>query len=710
MKMLQITNIGAVTLMTIFVAVKMLPANAAGGGELTLESPSLRLTVSASSGSLTRFVNKLTGETVEVAGDEFAVGAREFTIEQRDCRMSVPAQKPGRICLEFTHDRLTAEVEWRLGEKQAFAEKRMTVTFRNDAGWTRMVVSRPVLAAAGLKMVCYRYPSFARLEKQHGEKRPPDTEPNKTYFGRTPAGGCCLGLEMPFDSSTVAENRVELSYAPSLKVKAGERFECEPMYLGAYKRGPMDARTEMWRPTDEVAAGATKGAAPADAVLPLPSESAAMVAMTSAVLGPPRHGLKAFACGWHCQMTQGAYTRESLEADLKALAFLKECGLDGLTDSHPWGGETAKMNALGEGDRYTPGPEVRRFLDRAGELGLIVSQWSSMNNTHPWMSPGAAFRPDNPQWFRGGSQRNCLACEPFFDWLLGIERQALETKGYGSWVVDGDFWGGGGYYNTTVPVTCTAGNHRHLPPDSNYACQQALARMAEAVRRAHPDIYITMCRPPCDLGVWALRQVDACFTLIEWGTGENLGGGDQIRTASRIRVQHHFFPHTLDWPLLFPSFGGYGKTVWPRGHLDYILLSALSSSPNLLMYLPARTGIPEEDKAEIRKWLEWGRRNEAFLKARRDLFDWPGPDRVDGSAHIVGDRGLVFLFNPGRTSRSISFALGEADIGLVGSGRFVVSQEHPTEKVSKLADYGATVTWEVPAESAAVLRIGPARN
>ncbi len=79
------------------------------------------------------------------------------------------------------------------------------------------------------------------------------------------------------------------------------------------------------------------------------------------------------------------------------------------------------------------------------------------------------------------------------------------------------------------------------------------------------------------------------------------------------------------------------------------MLSALSSSPNQLYYLPTKTGIPDKDKAEIRKWLDWGRKNVEYLKVRKDLPDWPAPGKVDGSAHIVGDRGLVFLFNSGKT-------------------------------------------------------------
>jgi hypothetical protein len=254
-----------------------------------------------------------------------------------------------------------------------------------------------------------------------------------------------------------------------------------------------------------------------------------------------------------------------------------------------------------------------------------------------------------------------------------------------------------------------AENHEHLPGDSNYACQRRLDRLIAEVRRRHPGMYIAMCRPPMDLGVWANRHVDAVFTLIESGTGgSNLAAGDEVRTASRIRVQHHFFPHWMDWSLLFPSYAGAPYPPWPEGHLDYLMLSALSCSPNLLLYLPTKTGIPAKDKAEIRHWLDWGRENIAYLRVRKDLFDWPAPGRVDGSAHLVGDRGLVFLFNPNEKSMTGEFALTEESIGLSGAGEFSITQEHPAPGRTRTARAGATVRWEVPPKTAMILRVGPA--
>jgi len=274
---------------------------------------------------------------------------------------------------------------------------------------------------------------------------------------------------------------------------------------------------------------------------------------------------------------------------------------------------------------------------------------------------------------------NCMGNRPFLDWLVRVNLDGMATGFYKSWVTDGDFFGGGGWFTSIVPVKCPSDQHDHLPGDSNYACQRALAELIGRVRDGHPDTYIWTCRPPQDLGVWALRNVDVCFTLLEEGTRENLAAGDQIRTWSRVRVHRDFFPHYRDQPLLFPSWSSWAGAprTWFRGNLDYIMLSALSCSPNLLLYLPTKIGIPDEDKAEIRKWLDWGRKNVEYLKVRKDLPDWPAAGKVDGSAHVVGDHGLVLFFNSGKIPLAGEFSLTEQSIGLRGKGAFRVLQEYP---------------------------------
>jgi hypothetical protein len=681
--------------------------HASAGDSLRLVNRHFALRFDRANGSLIALRNRLTGETYEINGDAFVVEAEGFAVRQTDA--TVVSIECREHCLRVRYEvgPMAVEVEYTLRPGDAFAEKRMTLTCDRDYALRRVVLGQPRFVAPGLELVCYRYPRFGR---------PPGTEPLCTYFGRTSQGGFYTGIELPFDDSSLSGCEVTLAYAPSLKVQAGEALVCEPMYIGVYRRGP----------ADEQPAAPPSGDPPPDEteVLPLPSESDAMVVMTSALLGPPRHGLVPMACGWHSEMQKYSYADDDdVEADVRSLDFLAECGIDWVSDSHPWGGETQKMNALREGQSYQLGDRVHRFLEHARDVGVKVVMWPTMNNTHPWSAEGRPFRPDRPEWLmvpgdRSGkpelvrkARANCLANQPFLEWLTQIALQGLATDMYESWAIDGSFFGDGGWFTTIIPVDCASDQHDHLPGDANYGCERALTQLIAAVRHHHPGVYIFVCRPPMDLGVWSLRNVDACFTLIETGTGDsNLTAGDEIRRNSRIRVHRDFFPHYLDQPLLFPSRSNRSAPPnWPRGKLDYILLSALSCSPNLLLYMPTKTGIPDEDKAEIRKWLDWGRENVAFLQVRKDLPEWPSQGAIDGSAHVVGDRGLIFLFNPGPERLTGGFALTDDSIGLRRKGKYMISQEYRESGQPARASYGESIRWPVPAESVVVLRLEPVR-
>lgn len=684
---------------------------------LLLENGRQGVSFDRRTGTLVAIQNKLTGETYQVDGDRFAVEAVEFQIDFSQVKLTSLKRQGETITARYQGGSMTIDVAYALASDRHFAEKQITLTSDRNYGLKKIILSRPTFAGADLRFVAYRYPRFGRQ---------PGSEPTCTFFGRTAKGGLFTGVQVPFDASSFDGRQVTLCYAPSLKVAAGEKLVCEPVYFGVYRRGPGDEERKGV-PFRQPGHAAAPSRAERAEDLPLQAESDAMVAMTSAVLGPSRFGLVPMACGWHSEMEQGTYTEQSVAGDMKSLDFLAECGIDWVSDSHPWGGETQKMNALGANDRYGPGPLVRRFLDHAQKVGVKVVMWSSMNKTHAWSEQGRPFRPDKPEWLidaganppRGAPEwrrkasgvlsagGNCLANGEFSNWLQRINLEGMTAGQYKSWAKDGDFFGGGGWYTTVVPADCQSDKHDHLPGDSNYACQRALAQLTARVRQRHPDTYIFMCRPPMDLGVWSLRNVDACFTLLESGTGKNLDAGDLIRTWSRVRVHRDFFPHYLDQPLLFPSrAGGPGKPRdWPSENIDYIMLSALSSSPNQLYYMPTKTGIPEKDKAEIRKWLDWGRDRIAYLKVRKDLPDWPATGKVDGSAHIVNNRGFVFLFNPGKASLQGEFALTEESIGLKGKGDFRVAQEHPQSHRSVHVACGKTIRWEVPGRTAVVLRL-----
>ena len=59
----------------------------------------------------------------------------------------------------------------------------------------------------------------------------------------------------------------------------------------------------------------------------------------------------------------------------------------------------------------------------------------------------------------------------------------------------------------------------------------------------------------------------------------------------------------------------------------------------------------------------------------RTLPGWPAAEKIDGSAHIVGDRGLIFLFNPSKTALTGEFDLTDESIGLKAAGNFQILKQ-----------------------------------
>ncbi len=665
-------------------------AGPTAGETVALQNDRLGVVFDRQTCTLKAIENKLAGETYQIEGDQFDVEAVQFHAGFADARLVGLSLDEKTLTAQYRSGDLTVQARYTICGH--FVEKELTLTCGRSCSLKKVVVSRPAFSGPHVHVVAYRYSKFGRK---------PGEEPECTFFGRTAKGGFFTGLELSFDASSLQGNEVRLGFVPSLKVAAGEKLVCEPAYFGVYRRGRHDKETAGYA---------------------LPSESEAMVAMTSAILGPPRFGLVPMACGWHSEMEHFPYTDLSLAGDMKSLDFLASCGIDWLSDSHPWGGETAKMNALGSRDHYELGPQVRTFLEHAQKAGVKVVMWLTMTNTHPW-GGGKPFRADKPEWqidvaaadqpadlknIKYNINGNCMGNRAFADWLERINLEGMAGGHYPAWAVDGDFFGSGGWVTTVMPIKCRSDQHDHLPGDSNYACQRALAHLFASVRQHYPQAYTFTCRPAQDLGVWSLRNMDVCFTLVECGKAEgNLIDGNEARTASRVRLQRDFLPHYLDQPLLFAAKTS-GPCRWQSEKLDYALLSALASSPNQLYYLPTKSGMPDKDKVEMRKWLDWGRKNIEYLKVRKDLPDWPAADKVDGSAHIVGDRGLVFLFNSGKRTLSGEFSLTEDSIGLKGEGNFEVSQEYPVSDRKTVSASGRTVRWEVPAESAVVLRIQPA--
>lgn len=107
-----------------------------------------------------------------------------------------------------------------------------------------------------------------------------------------------------------------------------------------------------------------------------------------------------------------------------------------------------------------------------------------------------------------------------------------------------------------------------------------------------------------------------------------------------------------------------------------------------------------------------------YLKVKRDLFDCPGYAPVDGSAHVIGDRGFLFLF-PGGFDRNItrpkktvraSIPLNRW-LGLKEdrSAVYHITEVYPQPGTERgFYRYGDDFLHDMPKDSAVILSLTPA--
>jgi hypothetical protein len=158
---------------------------------------------------------------------------------------------------------------------------------------------------------------------------------------------------------------------------------------------------------------------------------------------------------------------------------------------------------------------------------------------------------------------------------------------------------------------------------------------------------------------------------------------------------------------------------WDYLGWKYSLLSSIATAPfhHVVNFIPARdaeefAALSENDKAWFRKWLDWTDENARFLHALRPIIGPPMAGRVDGTAAIVEDRGIVFLFNPNPDRKEARFKL-DASIGLVKGERFMVKELFPEEgrliaSSEGLWAHGSEVVLPLAGRDAAVLEVFPA--
>jgi hypothetical protein len=147
------------------------------------------------------------------------------------------------------------------------------------------------------------------------------------------------------------------------------------------------------------------------------------------------------------------------------------------------------------------------------------------------------------------------------------------------------------------------------------------------------------------------------------------------------------------------------------------VISALSMS-TYCMVGPALKQLPvKENRDFLTKWRAWATKNYDYLAVKRDLFDCPGDSAIDGSAHIIRDRGFLFLFRGGfdkkikhaknlRASIPVNRWLG---LDENPAALYRIREVFPREQADLgVYRYGEEFLYDMPKGSAVILSLEPA--
>ena len=154
-----------------------------------------------------------------------------------------------------------------------------------------------------------------------------------------------------------------------------------------------------------------------------------------------------------------------------------------------------------------------------------------------------------------------------------------------------------------------------------------------------------------------------------------------------------------------------------RAGFRYSLLSGLAMAAQVTIDdIPPE--MPESETTFARRWLNWAKANKEYFTHGDRLFDrsvshssqWTNDqDALSGFSHIRGDRGFVFVINPGVTKQIAELTL---QLSAPTSTKFTVQEVYPggmTLKGPTGGEYalGETIRVTVPAKQVRILWIAP---
>ncbi len=645
-----------------------------------LENKKLRLTIRRTTGALCSVTDKARNTTYPVSSHTFALIA-DGTFLFRDAKAAASAKTPNGVEFLYREGDFTAKVRYLLPEDSAFFERE--VSFRKDHG-----------AWMADHVTCDRI-TFAEPANEilfHDDQTLWHVPTN--YFLRYNGGGLYCGLEYPYWDSEAKDNTtVTLGFTPNYQVKDGEWFVAEKTFFGTYRNegiyrtshGPYPGPINVTKRFPNLYTGGIdqhfKGhIVPEDAGLPIETldwgEVWGMQEFMEhhlPLMPLPEDGWFIWQNGWWAGLFSPDITcidplvRAGVKDLLTAAMYyghdnhpttepeyirdmrIEPLGFPVYKHEHQGIGSSANDTLHGVVEKgyeneiigYTDTFEAPRpydeFIRQAREKGINICSFCTPNNAYRERPEWVARHEDGTphEYFR--TKLSCPACDEFMDFHFEVTTRILDRYSARFWDFDGRWINyreiAGYHFETIGEDPCYADNHGHPVGDKRYKEWKNIETFKAKLRRRYPNLCMEQYYGLKRGGVWSLPNFNSDENYYEMNSLQN----------NRLQTWHNecdrFRPVYKNYTSIF------GNTP---ASFEASILSCLSTA----YYCQVSRGYHAlRDYPEcadiLKKWRAFGNENLRFLKKRRPLFGAPGVQAADGSAHMIGDEGYIFLFTAG---------------------------------------------------------------
>jgi hypothetical protein len=307
-----------------------------------------------------------------------------------------------------------------------------------------------------------------------------------------------------------------------------------------------------------------------------------------------------------------------------------------------------------------------------------------------------------------GRKASCFASDGYAEHMFRLTDHVFKKYQPRWWGWDGrwlSFWEVGHYRpgpKGAGPDPCYAENHGHLPGDNRYKEWKNIMAFLKRIKERYPKVCLESYYGLHRGGPWGLRHLDSAYHYFE------THGADMNRLQSWHQQNDRFRPVYKN------SLDLFGKN--PRS-FRFNVIAGLSIANYCMIGQAYPQFAAKENRDFFKKWRAWATKNLDCLTVKRDLFDSPGHSPLDGSAHIIGDRGFVFLFRGGfdaglnqKTALRASIPVNRwLQLEENPKALYQIKEIYPREGIDLgVYSYGEEFRYDMPNGSAVILSLEPA--